>query len=532
MSDGDQIKREQLPLSAVAAELRQTLPFSETNLDELQGIGPIERMTVPAGALLTQPGDASVSYCVVVHGEIRSDVPEADGSRTTAGFAREGEGFGETPLLMSKKHSFITYAVKDSLIIKFSESDFWNLLACCPATRKVILGNMMQRLQTHQVEALHKEKLVSLGTLAAGLMHELHNPGSAAKRASSQLRTNLLKLQQLSLRFSEETKTPAQMECMKTLLEHTVRGCQMPAMSTIEQSDAEEEIASWLSSAGVENAYGIAPGLVGIGLKQEQLQCAKDAFNTRTFSDTLNWLEALVSSVTLVCTIEESITRVSDLVMAVKKFAYDDKSPTKQLDVHDSLQSTLTILGHKLRIKGIQVEKDFAASPSMIYTKGMSLSQVWTNLIDNALDASPSNTKIKISTWIEKGETPDPANKAAASEDRSGAGENSPAENRTDAAKEQELQDRLAARDKLAVSIEDHGAGIAPEALPRIFEAFFTTKPMGSGTGLGLEIVHRIVTQKFGGTIQVESVPGMTRFIVRLPMLSAAECGYCVLPAR
>jgi len=270
----------------------------------------------------------------------------------------------------------------------------------------------------------------------------------------------------------------------------------MPAMSTIEQSEAEESMADWLKAAGVENAFRIAPTLVSIGLREDALACAKDAFTPANLSDALNWLEALVSSVTLVCTIEESITRVSDLVMAVKKFAYDEKSPAKELDVHDSLQSTLTILGHKLRIKGIQVEKQFVANPSIIHTRGSSLSQVWTNLIDNALDASPANAKIRIETWIEPGSGHDSAGGT-------------------------ELGSQP---DRLAVCIEDHGEGIAPEALPHIFEAFFTTKPQGSGTGLGLEIVHRIVTQKFGGAIEVQSVPGNTRFIVRLPLGKPAQC--------
>ncbi len=265
-------------------------------------------------------------------------------------------------------------------------------------------------------------------------------------------------------------------------------------MSTIEQSEAEEAMAEWLALAGVENAFTIAPALVAIGLKQEELTCAREAFDASSFSDALNWLEALVSSVSLVCTIEESITRISELVMAVKKFAYDEKSPAKQIDIHDSLQSTLTILGHKLHIKGIHVDKQFAANPSIIHTRGSSLSQVWTNLIDNAVDASPANEKIRIETWIEPAADP-------------------------------------ASTGRLAVCIEDHGPGIPPEALPRIFEAFFTTKPQGSGTGLGLEIVHRIVTQKFGGAIDVESHPGQTRFIVRLPLTApSAVPAICTLP--
>jgi signal transduction histidine kinase len=316
--------------------------------------------------------------------------------------------------------------------------------------------------------------------LAAGLMHELHNPGSAAKRAASQLRENLKRLQELSLRSAGKPKTQFQLDCMHSLLEHAMRSCSAPALSTLEQSDAEEAMSEWLQSAGVENAFTIGPALVSIGFHREELDCAREAFEAESFSDALNWLEALVSSMSLVCAIEESITRVSDLVMAVKKFAYDERSPNKELDVHDSLQSTLTIMGHKLRIKQVGVEKRFEANPSIILTKGSALSQVWTNLIDNAVDASPENARIEISTWNEDGKADEPG--------------------------------------WLAVSIADHGAGIPEDVKPRIFEAFFTTKPQGSGTGLGLEIVHRIVTQKFGGTIDVESEPGNTKFIVRLPV--------------
>jgi glutaredoxin 2 len=128
-----------------------------------------------------------------------------------------------------------------------------------------------------------------------------------------------------------------------------VKSCHAPALSSLEQSDAEESLAEWLSQSGVENAFTIAPSLVAIGFQQDELKCARQYFEASAFSDALNWLEALVSSVSLVCAIEESITRVSDLAMAVKKFAYDERSPVKDLDVHDSLQSTLTILGHKLQ---------------------------------------------------------------------------------------------------------------------------------------------------------------------------------------
>jgi signal transduction histidine kinase len=485
---------ESAPLQQVAEALRQTRPFAETDpktyLAALGGVDRVDRIKVSAGVVLVEPGEQQRFYWVVLEGEIRAERPELDGSRTVVGAAGAGEGFGEAPLLTGKDNSPMRIvAVRDSLLLRFTDQQFWTLLASSPAARKVILANGAQRMQAYQVEALHREKLISLGTLAAGLMHELNNPGAAAKRAASQLRENMLRLQQLSLRFSDRPKTAEQLECMRSLLEHAFGGCHPPALSSLAQADAEEAMAEWLHSTGVENAFTIAPALVAIGFEPQELSCARETFDAARFSDTLNWLEALVSSVSLVCAIESSIARVSELVTAVKEFAYDERCPASELDVHASLQTTLTILGHKLRMKQVEVEKRFAAAPSTIRTRGSALSQVWTNLIDNAVDASPENGQIEIATWTEAGTGPG-----------TGTG-----------------------KGWLAVSIKDHGAGISPEALPHIFEAFFTTKPQGSGTGLGLEIVHRIVTQKFGGTIEVRSAPGKTQFIVRLPLSGPAE---------
>jgi signal transduction histidine kinase len=471
-----------IPFREIETELLGTRIFAGADFDALEGIDRVDRIHVPSGVVVSEPGDPAIFYWVVLRGQTRGERLEADGSRTVVGEARAGGGFGESPLLSGKSQmTFRVTAMEDSLLIRFTSEQFWKILASCPQTRAMVLTDMSQRLQAYQVEALHREKLISLGTLAAGLMHELHNPGSAAKRSASQLRENLMRLQQLSLRNGSRAKTPEQLECMRGLLEHTLSGCRLAAMSSVAQSDAEEEMGAWLASSGVENAYTIAPVLVGMGFDRHELDCAKEYFDAGAFSDALNWLEALVSSVSLVCSIEDSISRISDLAMAVKKFAYDERSPAKELDVHDSLQSTLTILGHKLRMKQIQVDKKFEASPSTLSTRGSALSQVWTNLIDNAADASPAEGHIEIATWTET----DPG--------------------------------------WLSVSITDHGEGIPADVLPRIFDAFFTTKPQGSGTGLGLDIVHRIVTEKFGGKIEVETEPGKTRFVVRLPLGRARE---------
>ncbi|HWE87505.1 MAG TPA: ATP-binding protein [Terracidiphilus sp.] len=474
------VEVEQVSFAEVAERLRNFPAFAASDLADLRGVDTVQVVRARRGAAVVEAGEGPVMYSVVLSGKLRADRPEQDGTVTMVGYALEGEGFGETPILHGKARStFTVVAEEDSEVVRFTEAQFWNLMAFCPTVRTVVIRDMTDRVATYQVEALHREKLVTLGTMSAGLMHELHNPVAASKRAAAQLRENLKKLQELALRMGERPKTPMQIECVKGLLEHAVKSCSLQALSSVEQAEAEEHMSEWLAASQVENAYTIGPALVEMGFDVEQLGCAKEYFEPAAFSDALNWLGALVSSMGQVCGIEESIGRVSELVQAVKKFAYDERSDARELNVHDSLQSTLTILGHKLRIKQIKVEKRFDASPATIETRGAALSQVWTNLIDNAADASPANGRIEIATWNEP--------------------------------------------EWLVVSIVDHGGGIDDEVRPHIFKPFFTTKPQGSGTGLGLEIVHRIVTKKFGGRIDVESKPGDTRFVVRLPLKAGSK---------
>src|ERR1700677_4695961 len=331
MSDNEQsIRVEAIQLKDLATALSETRVFASTPFHAISGIDRVERVTAKAGSVLLEPNEPWLYYWLVLQGEAYAKRVETDGTLTLVGIVHAGEGFGEVPLLSGRgKSPFRVVTSQDSVFVRFSEQDFWSLLACCPSVRQVVLADSALRLQTYQVEALHREKLVSLGTLAAGLMHELNNPGAAAKRAAAQLRENLLRLQQLSLRNSGKAKTPAQLQCMRDLLEHALRGCNLPAMSSLEQADAEEAMSQWLDKAGVENAFTIGPVLVSMGIGNEELACAQDQFDPTSFSDALNWFGALVSSVSLVCSIEESISRISELVTAVKKFAYDERTPER-----------------------------------------------------------------------------------------------------------------------------------------------------------------------------------------------------------
>jgi signal transduction histidine kinase len=486
MGDQLEFKVERVPAERYAGLLCSAFALPGLTPDQLCGLSDADLLTIPAGVVFHDPKDNFRAFWVLIEGEVYADKVDPDGTRTRFYVAKPGESFGEVYLLAGKAPMLYLQASKDSVGLRLGEDIFWNLMSCSPAVRSMVLKNMSLRLQSHMVEAAHREKLVSLGTLAAGLMHELHNPGSAAKRASSQLRAKLLRLQELSLRFCDRETTPTQLACMRELQEEAIAHSKTTALSTLEQADAEESLAEWLDTNGVEDAYKIAPSLVNIGIDSGELECMRDEFGRDGFSDALNWLESLVSSVSLVDAIEESISRISDLVMAVKKFAYDDRCTLRDVDVHDSIQSTLTILGHKLRLKRIEVVKHFEANPASIHTTGVAISQVWTNLLDNAIDASPEGSKIEVRTWSEPG--------------------------------------------FLSVGILDHGSGIPPEVLEHIFEPFYTTKPVGKGTGLGLEIVQRIVTQNFGGKIQVDSKPGATQFTIRLPRENAGVQA-CEVPA-
>jgi signal transduction histidine kinase len=464
----------QVPARELLPQLRQVPLFEHVKDEDVDCLGEVEVIDAPAGTNLFRPGATELYFWVLLRGEIRATKPEVDGGSTLLGSLKDGETFGEVPLLTGALSTPVRVeTVVDSTVVRVDASAFWKLMSSCPVVRAGVLANMGRRLEAYQVLTLHREKLISLGTLAAGLMHELNNPGAAARRAAAQLRENLVHLQEISLRLTDAKLNSDQRSCMAELQAEALKFQKPQAMSSLEQADAEEALLEWLESSGVENAWKVAPTLVAMGWRQENIDCAQRAFPPAILSDALNWLESLVSSMQLVNTIEESITRVTELVIAVKKYAYDDKNREREIDIHDSIQSTLTILAHKFRQKQLEIHKVFGADMPKIKTTGTGLSQVWTNVLDNAIDASPEKGEITIRTWVEDG--------------------------------------------KACIGIADQGPGILPEHRDHIFEPFFTTKPAGVGTGLGLEIAHRIVVGQFGGEITFVCDPGKTEFVVCLP---------------
>ncbi len=469
------------------AELRQSHTLCSLRREDLALLEGAERVDLPKHSHLNPFQSGRCAFYALLEGELR--ISRIEGGREVFLMSqRAGETFGEVPLLSGWRTVTATcLAIKPCRLLRMPEQTFWRLLAGSRTAREAILANHARRVEGYQVMELHRQKLISLGTLAAGLMHELNNPGAAARRAAAQLRDNMSRLQQISLRMTRTPLNPDQLECLARLQEEVFALERPVALSALEQSDREDELAEWLESLHVENAWALAPTMVSAGWTREHIECARDRFPPATLSDTLNYLQALIGSMQQVGTIEESIGRVTDLVSAVKKYAYDDKNRQKTVDVRDTLLSTLTILGHKFRQKGIEVVQELPPGETKITCVGAGLAQVWTNLLDNAIDAAPEGGQVGVRLWAEGG--------------------------------------------SVCVAIRDNGPGIPPEHRERIFEPFYTTKEAGLGTGLGLEIAHRIVVGSFRGEIGFTSEPGGTEFLVRLPMENGTDAKGCVVAA-
>jgi signal transduction histidine kinase len=318
-----------------------------------------------------------------------------------------------------------------------------------------------------------RERLLALGSLTAGLTHELNNPAAAAVRATSALRERVAgmrgKLRLLAGGKWEPAELQALIELQQQAAEQVAKAPQLDPIAT---SDAEDEVTDWLEDHGCRDAWMTAPVFVAGGLDTGWLERVLNTVGPAMIEPALRWLNYTVETELLMNEIEDATTRVSTLVGAAKQYSQLDRAPYQVVDVHDLLASTLLMMSVKL--KGIKVVKDFDKALPKIPAYASELNQVWTNLIDNAAAAMHGEGTLTIRTARDDG--------------------------------------------NVLVEIGDTGPGIPKEIQERIFEPFFSTKPVGEGTGLGLDIAWRIVVKKHHGDLRVESVPGDTRFQVRLPI--------------
>ena len=321
------------------------------------------------------------------------------------------------------------------------------------------------------------EKMAALGKLSAGLAHELNNPAAAAQRAGDLAGDAWQQLVERTAKLHRGGLTEEQwLRLENAAAEH--KSAAPPALSALQRSDREDQVTFWLQDHGIDDAWDIADELVNAGFDEASLTAVATGVAQPLLPDVFRWLSGSLAMAEMLETIVVSSRSISELVGAVKEYSYMDRAPEQEIDIHDGIENTLRILRHKLK-EGIRVERNYDRTLPRVTVPAGELNQVWTNIIDNAVDAIGGQGVIRITT--------------------SRAGED------------------------LVVEVADNGPGIPAELQHRIFEPFFTTKDVGKGTGIGLEVARRIVTSMCGGAIDFESKPGDTRFRVTLPLLNSTD---------
>jgi signal transduction histidine kinase len=431
-------------------------------------ISHAEEKHLKPGEATFRTGDPADAMYVILDGQIqgRGDI----GGETVVFMIQAGAVTGLLPFSRMKQFTVGVRAVTDVRVLRFPSSLFPELVNKMPELTQRLVGLMSDRIRETTRREQQRDRLASLGKLSAGLAHELNNPASAARRAASQLRDVLTKIRNASHELGARELTVAQKSEIDKL-EATFVQHEEPPPDPLTVSDLEEQIDSLLRSHGQNDLWQMAADLARKNIKPEALESLFAILDADTARAALVRIAASVEVAALLNEIESGTSRISDLVRAIKEYTYMDQTPVQNVDIVKSLETTLTILNHKLK-RGVVVQRDYQRIPLLVNSFGSELNQVWTNIIDNAIDAMHGKGELRLRVY---------------------------------------RQD-----DSVVVEIADNGPGIPPDVLPHIFEPFFTTKGVGEGTGLGLDTVQRIV-KKHRGDIQVDSKPGDTRFQVWLP---------------
>lgn len=434
-------------------------------------LGTAREVDLAAGEILMHEGDEGGCLYIILDGEFEFSKRSGD-KEVTLAIRGEGEVIGEMSLLDAAPRSATARALRDSRLLLIDRDAFRELLSKSPSAVMAILHTVTARLRNTEAMLRQNEKMAALGTLSAGLAHELNNPAAALRRSAAQLRDCLAVWQHQNSKLARLLSLE-QIESLQRLGDAIEKRSQAPAsLDSLAQSDRESELQTWFEAQGAGDAGEFTPAIVALGWDAQSLEPLRAQFPSSQFPEVIRWLGAGCLVFSLLDEVGKSSQRISEIVKAVKSYSYLDQAPIQEVDIHEGLENTLVILRHKLK-KGVQVNREYDSDLPHIEAYASELNQVWTNIIDNTVDAMKGNGELTLRTSREDG--------------------------------------------SIAVEIIDNGPGIPPEIQPRIFEPFFTTKPPGIGTGLGLHIVYNII-QKHHGTIRVASKPGATSFKVTLPM--------------
>ena len=432
-----------------------------------------QEVRLKPGDVYLRPGGPADSTIVVLEGELQVR-GELAGETVVLPFGA-GAVTGVLPFSRMTKSVLTGRAVTDARILKFPSAKFPEMIQKMPELTQRLVGVMSDRIREVTRLEQQRDRLAALGKLSAGLAHELNNPASAATRATSLLREALYRIKDAAQALGRHDLTPAQRSEIEKLEASFLKPSET-ALDTLALSDLEDQIDSLLRSHGQSDLWQLAADLARRGIKPEVLESLFATLDADVARAALVRIAASAEIANLLIEIESSTSRISDLVRAIKEYTYMDQTQAQNVDIVKGLENTLTILNHKLK-RGVTVHRDYNKIPLLVNSFGSELNQVWTNIIDNAIDAMCGKGELSIRTY------------------------------RDDTC--------------VAVEIADNGPGISAEVLPHIFEPFFTTKGVGEGTGLGLDTVQRII-KKHRGSINVASKPGNTCFQVLLPLVESS----------
>jgi signal transduction histidine kinase len=461
--------------SSSIEELRSLPLFTDLPDDILEWLlEHSEVISLDRDEVLVEINSPATHMFVLLEGSVF--IVAQDGGRivNTVTYAK-GAATGLLPYSRMTNYPVRVVAGEPLRLLRVGREQFPEMLHRSPELGQRLVGVMSDRVREQTKVQQQRDKMMALGKLSAGLAHELNNPAAAIRRSADALRDRFHVLKAVIAPIMASGMTMEHIEAIKKIRFAAFERGAPDNLSTLERSRREDELGDWLESRGVPEAWRLAGTYVDVGITLDELEQWANILPTAALPAVLEWLEASLSADRILSEIAAAAGRISELVAAVKGYSHMDSMPDKQpVDVHEGLDSTLVMLGHELKKKHVAVERQYDTKLPKVSAYAGELNQVWTNLIDNAIDAVPAEGgKLRLETCQE---------------------------------------DHV-----VAVHIIDNGHGIPPETQGKIFDPFFSTKPVGEGTGLGLDIAQRIVSQH-GGRIGVHSQPGQTIFTVYLPL--------------